>query len=235
MSTHDAISPFMLERYAVGELEGAELAAVEAALAADPQLAARVASMRQAREQFLADEPYAAFRIEHERRRTPAKQRLAFWLPTGFAAAAAAALLLLFVVPELDTERVKGSGVGLTVALVGAGAPKPLASGARVHPGDRLQLAYDAGDYGYLALIGIDGSGVMSVYYPEGGDVMARRSGESRGAFPFSLTLDATPGSETMVAVFAEQPLPLKRIEEAVRKNEVLPGVSAVRVVLDKE
>ncbi|MEZ0314519.1 MAG: hypothetical protein ACAI38_22345 [Myxococcota bacterium] len=235
MSTHDAISSFMLERYAVGELDGADLAAVEAALAADPALAARVESMRSARQQFLADEPYATFRIEHERRRAPVKKRFSLWLPTGFAAAAATALLLLFIVPEVDSERVKGSGVGLTVALVGSGAPKALASGAVVHPGDRLQLAYDAGDYRYLALIGIDGGGVMNVYYPEGGEVMARRPAESRGAFPFSLTLDATLGTETMVAVFAEQPLPLKRIEEAVRKNEVLPGVSTVRVTLDKE
>ncbi len=235
MSTHDAISSFMLERYVVGELVGAELEAVEAALAKEPALTERVQAMRSARQQFLADEPYAQFRIEHERRRAAVKKRFSFWLPTGFAAAAAAALLLLVVIPEVDNERIKGAGVGLTVALVGSGAPKPLASGALVHPGDRLQLAYDAGHYGYLALIGIDGSGVMNVYYPEGGGVMARRSGEARGAFPFSLTLDATPGDETMVAVFAEQPLPLKRIEEAVRKNETLPGVSTVRVVLDKE
>ncbi len=42
MSTHDAISGFMLERYALGELDGEELRAAEAAVAADaPILAAR--------------------------------------------------------------------------------------------------------------------------------------------------------------------------------------------------
>ncbi len=235
MSTHDGISNFMLERYAVGELTGAELAAVEAALAADPMLRERADAMRKARDQFLADEPYAAFRVLHEQRKaTSTRKRFGFWLPTGLALAAAATLALLTALPD-EGERIKGDGVGLTVALVSDTTPKPLASGAVVHAGDRLQLAYDAGPYAYIALIGIDGSGAMTVYYPEAGEVMALRPGDARAAFPFSLTLDATPGQETMTAVFAEQPLPLRRIQEAVRKNEVLPGVSTVKVVLEKE
>lgn len=236
MSTHDAISPFMLERYAVGELSGAELAAVEAALARDPALQARVESIRGAQQRFLVDEPYAQFRVTHEgRRAAPPRKRFGLWLPTSFAAVAAAALLVMAIIPEVDdATRIKGAGVGLTVALVGNGAPKALASGAVVHPGDRLQLAYDAGDHEYVALVGIDGSGAASVYYPESGEVMALRK-EQKGAFPFSLTLDNTPGNETLVAVFAEEPLPMRRIEDAVRKNEALPGVSTVKVALTKE
>lgn len=234
MSTHDGISNFMLERYAVGELAGAELAAVEAAIAADPTLRERAEAMRKAREQFLVDEPYAAFRVLHEQRKVAPRKRFGFWLPTGFALAAAATLALLTTLPD-EGERIKGQGVGLTVALVSTPTPKPLASGAVVHPGDRLQLAYDAGSYAYIALIGIDGSGAMNVYYPEASEVMALRRGDARAPFPFSLTLDTTPGQETMVAVFAEQPLPLRRIRDAVRKNEVLPGVSTVKVVLEKE
>jgi hypothetical protein len=206
---------------------------VEVAVLASPVLQERLDALRRDRDAFLKREPYAAFRIAHEKKRSAARRRW-LWLPTAFVAVSAAALLVLTAVPSVDT-RIKGDGVGLTVALVGAGAPKSLASGARVHPGDRLQLAYDAGDSTYLALIGIDGSGRATVYYPDSGELMAQRIGAARATFPFSLTLDATPGAEAMVAVFADQALPLRRVVEAVRRDEKLAGVRTVRVVLEKE
>jgi hypothetical protein len=231
MSTHDAISGFTLERYALGELEGDELRAAEAVIAADPALALRVDQIRAERDAFLRAEPYAKFRVAHEARRAP-KQRWLAWM--GLTLVTAAAVVVLMVQPT-GYEGVKGNGVGLSVTLVGAGAPKALASGARVHAGDRLQLAYDAGEAQYVALLGIDGAGAVSVYYPDASDVMVNRPGAARASFPFSLTLDATPGSETMVAVFADKPLRTADLAEALRAGRTLTGARTARVVLEKE
>jgi hypothetical protein len=232
MSTHDAISGFMLERYALGELAGEELRVAEAAVAADPTLASRVDEIRAAKDQFLKRAPYAGFRVEHEKR---AAAKPARWFAWGTLSLLTAAAVVFLVVKPGDDTRIKGSGVGLSVALVGNGAPKALASGARVHPGDRLQLAYDAGEMTHVALLGVDGSGAVSIYFPESSDVMQRRPGEARATFPFSLTLDSTPGDETMVAVFADKPLALRELEAAVKTGTTIAGARMARVVLVKE
>lgn len=228
-----SVSRYMLERYATGDLTEAERAVVEAELAANPEAKARVEALRAEQASFLADNDYGRFLGEHEKR----KQRrtrlrwIRFALPSFVLAAAA---VLLYVAQPND-ERVKGGGVGLRIALVNSEAPRTLTVGEQVHPGDRLQPAYDAGDHGYVALLGRDASGTVSVYFPaDGASAMAPLPAGAHGLFPLSLTLDGALGAETFVAVFADTPLPLGEVREAVAKSAKAPGMTTATLTFEK-
>lgn len=229
MSTPHPVTRHTLERYLAAELEGEELARVEAALAADPRLRQQLAALRADEVAFRAEVPYAAFRIEHERRvlaRGVSARRWTVWGPALMALAGAAGMLLVtFGGPPSDDgpTRSKGAGVALEVALEEDGRLRAAVTGERVAAGARLQLGYDAGEASYVALLGIDGQGAVSVYFPEDGEQMAPLPAGPRGRFPFSLTLDATPGAEQLVAVFAERPLAIATLTAAARAVAAMP------------
>lgn len=229
-----SVSGFMLERYLTGELDEAARARVEAELAANPDARAKLEAMQRARATFLEEEPYARFVVEHEaRRRAKPRMRWRLAFPAfGFVAAAAA--VALFVFEPAPTEQIKGAGVGLTLVLVNAGAPpRPLPAEALVHPNDHLQPTYDAGDHRFVALVGREADGALTAYYPASGHMAPVPDGRS-GRLPLSLTLDASRGDETFVAVFADVPLELTEVVAALHDRRTLPGVQLATVVLHK-
>ena len=68
-----------------------------------------------------------------------------------------------------------------------------------------------------MALFGIDGSGNITLFFPEGKETLARLPGGPKGIFPFSLTFDATPGRERLIAIFGTGEKSLAPIRDALQ------------------
>ncbi len=219
------IRRFQLERYLAGEVEGDERAELERLLEGDPQVAAALDALKREQARFEERVPYASFRIEHERRKARVRARRPWrWIAalTSSLAVAAAAVALLMVEPSVDGPgpsagtRLKGDAVALSLYVVQpngeatAGLP-----GQRLSAGAVVQLTYEAKGQRYGALLGLDGNGLVTQFWPSEGSAMARLDADE-GSFPFALELDATPGRERFYAVFAEEPRQLDALRAAL-------------------
>lgn len=196
----------------------------------------------------------------------PARSRPAAWrwaLSGGALAAAAAVAVVLVARPdgrddELRTSgsagpgssrdlgddssglRSKGASVGLVVhAAAGSDSPaasRRLASGDTVRPGDRLRFDVTVSGPGYLAIVGIDGAGAATVYYPFGASAPAAIAPRSAGVLPGAIALDAAPGDERFYAVYGEQPFAIDAaLFAGLRDGRGLAGLATAAVVLHKQ
>lgn len=157
-----------------------------------------------------------------------------WWIAAGTFAAAAAAVLLLIVFRGGGGQReddlgIKGDGVTLVLH-----APSGrLASGDTVAPGDRIRFEVLAPRAGYVAIVGIDGTGMATVYVPEH-DRDPVRIEPSRGLLPGAIELDATPGEERFYALFSAAPFELDAALDALKAGALPPEISSAEVVLKK-
>jgi hypothetical protein len=142
------------------------------------------------------------------------------WLgaSAGFAAAAALALVVATrpeePEPTPDIVRSKGD-TRLGLRLERDGRLEALLPGEAIAPGARVQPTYTAAEGGWLAVFGVDGAGRVQRHYPD--DAQA-----DTGVFtppgrdeplPFSLTFDATPGRELVIAVHCPHAIDIAAVE----------------------
>lgn len=204
---------------------------------------ARLAELRGEHEAFLrsVDVDNEVKRIQQRVARA-APEKKAWWkffVPLGAVAAAAAAFLLFMrgkgtQLPEDDLQ-VKGDAVSLVVHQATESGSRRLASGDPIHAGDRIRFEVDALKPGYFAIVGIDGTGQVSVYYPDAGNQPLAYDPHTR-LLDGAIQLDATPGDEHFFAVYAMTPFTLDTVTQAMRSNGPLPpGVSKAEVVLKKQ
>lgn len=220
-----------LERSLAGELQ-LDTSASEADRA-------RLAELRAGHAAFMAsvDLDNEVKRIQQRvAREAPQRSPWLRWLaPIGTIAAAAAALLIVWKVrgkteqPEIaDDLATKGSDIALVIHLATGDGSRPLANGDTVAPGARLRFEVPGTRAGYVAIVGVDGSGATSIYYPFGA-TQAAPLGLER-LLPGAIQLDATAGDEHFFALFSAQPF---AIPHAIAP---LPaGVSSSEVVLHKK
>lgn len=167
----------------------------------------------------------------------PAPRRLAYWwrwIFTGGALAAAAAALLLVVgrrtsTPGDDDIGVKGDGITLIIHT----ESRRLATGDTVHPGERIRFEINTARKGFVTVIGIDGSGAKTTYFPYGATTAAAIDPNESRILPGAIALDATPGDETFFAVYATRPFTTDEAFAAVAKPT--EGLSSAEVVLHKQ
>jgi hypothetical protein len=189
-----------------------------------PRLAARVAELP-------ARDPAV-----HSRPTSPARAALRRWLalardPRTWAAVAVAtaALALALVLdrgpqpadPARDDElsaavRAKGK-VALDLFALEDGAVTEAEPGTALRPGDRIQFTYTSAGLDHVIVLGADGEGVLTRYYPDRGADSQPIAPGTRMVLEDSIVLDAAPGPEVFVAVFSDEPLPLDAVEEAAR------------------
>jgi hypothetical protein len=196
-----------LERELAGDLPAARMAE---ATGADR---ARLAELRAEGEAFLrsVDVDMEVKRIQQRVARAKPEKSPAWWrwlVPAG-ALAAAAAVLLVFLrrgdsPKHEDDIQIKGEGVALIIHLATSGQSQQLGDGDTVKPGDRIRFEVDAPKPGYVAIFGVDGSGKVTLYYPEG-PTAAKYDPEDR-LMPGALQLDATPGDERFMLFYSPKP-----------------------------
>lgn len=117
--------------------------------------------------------------------------------------AAMAAAVLFFAFPQLPGNRLKGE-VDLGFYVMRNGQVTMGDPDATVRPGDRLQFSYRSGQADRLILVSVDGTGRVSVFYPERGEEGVEVIPGERHVLDGSVELDAAPGPEVFVAFFGD-------------------------------
>jgi hypothetical protein len=242
-------SRWMLERLALGELDATTAAEVrrrlsEAGVNVDEALARLAASNAE----LLAAHPpgrvVPAIRNRAARARTPAPKRppRAPWLAVPIAVARALALALWARpgvrgpapgVPEtLEPTTSKGAAPSASRLLVyrhESNGDRPLPDGARAVEGDLVQLAYRERRGGFGLLLSIDGSGTVTLHWPEqGGDSAARLETAGEARLPSAYQLDGAPGFERFFLVTAPRPFAIGPVVAAARALAARPGEARV-------
>jgi hypothetical protein len=224
-----------LERLLAGDLPAARAAELEAkATAADR---ARLDELRADNAAFLAGVDVAAEVraigkklgvIEPDRRGRATWWR---WLWAGGALAAAAAVVLVIALRR-DGERVDDIGIkGADIALVIHTEHGRLATGDAVDPGTKIRFEIATPPQGFVAVVGVDGAGQTTVYFPYG----KRDAAPAQpGLLPGAIQLDATPGAERFYAVYAARPFAIDAVAPALHGGALPPGFASAEVVLQK-
>lgn len=218
-------SRYTLERLATCDLPAAEAAAIQAHLESCAKCRTTHETLLTDDAQFKTELPYAAFRVEHERRKgaqKPAPPSWRWWVPV-FSGMAALALVVMLVphggegVPE---TRTKGAPEHLRMSVLEHGKVRPGTAGETLGVGSVIQLGYDAGASTHMALFSIDSTGTVQLLFPEHHTTLAPLPAGPQGTLPFSLTLDAAP-EERFVALFAAAPLPLEELRQSLAQAGV--------------
>jgi hypothetical protein len=228
-----------LERHLAGDLPAARFSD---ATQADH---ARLGELRAESEAFLrsVDVDMEVKRI-HQRveRMTPEKRSSLRWFIPVSALAAAAAVVLVVIRRGNDGAgnstgddiQVKGDDISLVVHRATGDGSTRLVTGDAVHPGDRIRFEVDAGKPGFVAIIGIDGTGQPTIYHPDHGTAPVAFDPTTH-VIPGAIELDATPGDEKFFAVYGERPFTFDVVVPALATGTALPpGLTKAEVVLHK-
>ena len=216
------VSRFDVERYHCGELAADRRAVVAAAIARDPALTAFLDELVAADAAFVIEHPVASMLAKQP---TPSlwsrvSSSLAMLRVPALASAVAAVALVVVVVnrpvdgDDVVGHRTKGGhqpAVGFFVKS-GDGARVGTA-GEALQAGDQIQLAVTDADKRALVVVGIDGSGAVSVYATETITTQSKGHDGPR-VLPASLILDDTAGAERFFVVYGDD---LESTERAVR------------------
>ena len=232
-----------LQRHAVDELIGDEREVVAIHVARCERCRQELATFDGEREAFVEKHPFAAAEAEIAERalflpddpeitvRRPlwTKARVAV---AALAAGAAAVVLASVFVPietggPLPQDRVKGV-TDLRAALLRDGSMSSVEPGMVARPGDEIQFRVDTGDYGHVVVVGVDGTGEVSVYQPQGGgDSVVVEPGAGRTLDP-AFRLDDAPGPEVYIAFFTVEPIASHDAAATVRSWVAEGGVEGV-------
>ncbi len=145
------------------------------------------------------------------------------WMVGGLLAAALA-LFVTLQPPTADVIRTRGDA-DLLVFQVGRFALFPY-DGEVVNPATDLVLKVRAGQHQGVVVLGVDGTGTVSQYWPESGEAPEALAGGGIVDLPGSLRLDATPGPEVLVAAFDMEVSPVR---DALRTAFQVGGLEGVR------
>lgn len=207
---------------------------------------ARLGELRAEHEAFLrsVDVDNEVLRIQQRvARATPERKVWWRWLVPASALAAAAAVMLVLLrrggdqpVNPDDDIQVKGDEISLIVHVATGSGSRRLTSGDDVAPGDKIRFEVNAAKPGYIAVAGIDGSGQLSIYYPEQTGMGPIAFDPHARLLPDAIELDATPGDEHFFALYSATPFSFDTVLPALQENRSLPaGISKAEVVLKKK
>jgi hypothetical protein len=106
----------------------------------------------------------------------------------------------------------------------------PVKQGQVMRPGDKIRFVVNPGSAKYVLIGSRDGSGAFTVYHPFGGD---KSASIDRGSheLPGSVELDQVAGAEKLVAVFSNEPVDAKLVQQAVDSNPMDPQLKDARVI----
>jgi hypothetical protein len=229
-----------LERHLSGDLPEARFSE---ATQADH---ARLGELRAEAEAFMrsVDVDLEVKRI-HQRveRMTPEKRSWLRWFIPVSALAAAAAVILVVIrrgndgtdTGNIDDIQVKGDDITLVVHRASGDGSTRLVTGDAVQSGDRIRFELNAGKPGFVAIIGIDGTGTPTIYHPDQGTAPIAFDPATK-LLPGAIELDATPGDEKFFAIYGERPFSFDVVVPALATGTALPpGLSKAEVVLHKK
>jgi hypothetical protein len=119
--------------------------------------------------------------------------------------------------PSISSEiRYKGSAEPLYYIYKRNGTVYERAPNDTFTAGDKIQLFYDSRMEQYLSLLSVSEKGGVSFYYPdEKSQWCSIRTGVGRRlAYPTSIELDSSAGSELVVALFSKTPFDTVKVRK---------------------
>jgi hypothetical protein len=266
------IPMWKLERYLLGELPAEEMARIAAQEKSDPAVLEWLGALRAEYRDLEAQHPTGrvAGRIWNKLRlesppRAKARMPMRYWAPALAVFVALAALPFRYApwlqasgpaVRETDAGvRLKGSQPALALYKKSGDNAQRLSPGERVHPGDVVQIYYDAAGKGYGAIFSVDRAGRITWHLPDGGGRSAplgAPAGSADGStspapapaesmqggkipLGFAFELDSLPGYERFYFIAADKPFAfdsalagvLERLQAARAGAEGLPPLPA--------
>lgn len=238
----DCLSNLALDRLLVEELKDHGRAAAMSHVSGCARCTARLREMKGERERFAAEVRPLALPPALAVVRRPFSGRALF--AGGAVALGATVAILMFVrggrdvIDEqaIDATQVKGR-LRLGLYIKRGEAVLEGRSGDVVHPGDAIRFAYTSTSAGYLMILGRDGAGRVSVYFPEQDRAAPISPGEDE-VLPGSIVLDDVPGREEIVALVCDEPVATAAAVEGLRTASRSPvriaGCAVERLILDK-
>jgi hypothetical protein len=221
----DCPSDLRLDQWLAGELTQVDRDALEAHAASCEPCRRRRSELIEAQRSFASSAPVFAALAG----RAPSRPR--WWRAAAPVLAAAAALLLALGRPwqywlERDdgATRTKGSVAQLSWVVRRGGRVVVGRPDQPLHAGDALGFAIRAREPVYVAVLGRDAAGRVSVYYPEAAELALVSAGGDQ-PLPLAVELDATPGDEQLHGVFCRRPVPVAQVKEAIERA---PGAPAL-------
>jgi hypothetical protein len=232
------VTDAMLERYLADALDAEAKARIEAVLASSPELQARVAELRADSGAFFARHPPGPLvaRYREERRRAQ------WWRPVLLVPALAAAAIVLVLIPPIEDPEnpytAKGPVLLILHRKVGESS-RPVSPDVPLVPHDTLRFEVKASTSGFVAVLGRDAQGTVTVYHPFGSESAAPYDA-TQPLLPGAIELDETLGREDLYVLHSEQPFQLQWAVEALKKGQPLEeaaprGVSVGRASFIKE
>jgi hypothetical protein len=217
---------WLVERLHAGDLSPAEAAAVRARLAEEGGLP-RLDALARDDAGFAEAHPPGPAVAEIRRRAATrvaerARPRKLFLALVPLAAAAAAIVAVQLPGMSIrigdDDTRPKGLAPRLTVHRQGPGNPEALAGGARVRPGDVLQLSVVSAGRPYGMVASVDGRGVVTRHAPRDGTRAATLAAEGAVPLDHSYRLDDAPAFERFFLVTGGSPFAVEPVLDAIRR-----------------
>ncbi len=234
------LSDLRLDQLLGGELTPRARAEADAHVAACPACASARDALGGDRARFAAREDLARLAADALARahvaapagRSPWAALRRWLLPLGVAGAVGAALLATPGAlapgrqagrPTAEGTRTKGGfSLSAEVLHVETGA-RARHAGEPLHPGDRLQLRVSSPEPGHLAVVGVDETRAVSVYFPSGPAAQRVEAGREV-ALPTAVELDDVAGAETIVALRCPGPVPVAAIVAAATRGAAAAG-----------
>ena len=211
LSWNACLSALRLDRWMMGELAAADSENVGTHVSTCAACSAAVAGMRGVREEVRALPLPEALGRPVRRRRLPAPA------VAGVGLALAASLFLALRTPPA-TERVKGSGLGLTMYVQHGGEVRRAEPGEHVAPGDAVRFAVSTPTPAFVAVLSLDPAGKASVYFPQAPRAAQVPAG-AEVPLPLGTRLDATTGQERLLGIFCASAVELEPIREALERG----------------
>jgi hypothetical protein len=237
------LSTLTLNRYRYGELDEGEVAVMRTHLDGCDHCSARLQGQENNRAAFeLTPVP------DFIKSLAPPAPKAAWWSrwQVWLAPALGATALVLIALPSgpstapdglkdperlpVETTQTKGAKDVLEAWLETDRGPRPLANGAEVGPGSRIQLRYRQTTSKWVTFAGADGSGEVEVY----GTFPAEVGEQGWQAAPFALTLDDAAGIQKFYAVFTSTPPTPESVEMSLAAEGSVPGGETESIQLHK-
>ncbi len=214
---------WLVERLHAGDLPPAEAAALRARLAEEGGLP-RLDALARDDARFAEAHPARPAVAEIRRRAAVAgagadRARPRRWFLLIAPLAAAASLVVALRLPGGDEDgRLKGISPHLTIHRQGTGDPEALARGARVRPGDVLQLSVVSAGRPYGVVVSVDGRGVVTRHAPLDGALAAPLAADGAVPLDHSYRLDDAPAFERFFLVTGRSPFAVEPVLDALRR-----------------
>ena len=236
----------VLERYRLKELPENSARAVEAMLAADPELQARLDAI-----EISDDEIHRHYRngITLHDVRSPSRRTVLRFAVAALVVAAASIVLILALprilsspAGDVPAERAKGT-VGTRPSLsiyrhTPAGSER-LADGDLVHAGDLVRVGYASGGRPFGLILSIDGRGAVTMHLPPAGDWAVALQPGSNILLDAAYELDDAPRIERFYFItgndaFAAGPVMQAARRAAGERGGALPSTLSLPAGLDQ-